>query len=93
MSNETIIVNDTEFRVLPQGDDHEKDPWFKCACSTIIKQEKNLHKHTLTKSHEQNLINKHYFAPPKESLLRPGLKFPEGVIINREQKLTTQSPV
>lgn len=93
MSNETIIINDTEFRVLYQDDDHIKEPHYKCACSTIIKQEKNLHKHTLTKSHKQNLINKHYFAPPKESLLRPGLEFPKGVVINREQKLTTQSSI
>jgi len=77
MSNETITVNNTIFLMIPQGEDHEKEPWFKCACGVIIKQEKNLFKHTLTKSHGTNLINRPFFAVPNESLLRPGLVFPK----------------
>jgi hypothetical protein len=75
MSNETVSVNGVIYRVLYLDEDHEHEPHYKCECSQLIKQEKNLFKHTLTKSHKTNLINKSIYAPPKESLLCPGLVF------------------
>jgi hypothetical protein len=73
MSNETVQVNGVSYRVVYL--ENEEEPIYKCECSQIIKQEKNLFKHTLTKSHETNLVNKSIYAPPKESLLVPGLIF------------------
>lgn len=66
MNNETIRIENIIFRTQQNG--------WKCECSVVIKQEKNLKKHIETKSHKTNLINKFYFAPPKQSLLRPDAK-------------------
>lgn len=77
MINETITINETRFRVIePDEDRKAHTTWYKCECGQIIKKEKNLDKHTKTKSHETNLINRHYFAIPKQSILRPDIALP-----------------
>jgi len=69
-----ITVNETRFRVILDEDYKKNQPWYKCECGVTIKKENNLEKHTTTPSHGQNLINRHYFAIPKQSLLRPEAK-------------------
>lgn len=70
---EICIVNDVKYRILYPHDDQTIEPYYKCECSQIIKKEKNLFTHTLTKSHETNLKNKFYFAPPNRTFLTPSL--------------------
>jgi len=73
-NNDIVLVNETHFRVILDEDYKKNQPWYICECGTTIKLEHNLEKHTNTISHAQNLINRHYFAVPKQSLLRPNAK-------------------
>lgn len=65
MDKDIITINDTKYELIPQGELHEKEPHFKCQCGKTIKKEKNLHKHSMTKSHEKSIINKGIYGKPK----------------------------
>ena len=71
-----ITINDVRYKVLPQHNENgvHDHSWWKCECGQVIKRYSTLDSHTSTKSHAQNLINRHYFAKPKQSLLRPDVK-------------------
>jgi len=69
-------INGVHYKVIPQLNENgvHDHSWWKCECGQVIKRNTTLYKHTTTKSHGQNLINRHYFAIPKQSLLRPEAK-------------------
>ena len=69
-------IHGVRFKVVPQYNENgvHDHSWWKCECGQVIKRYSTLDTHPLTKSHEQNLINRHYFAVAKESLLRPDAK-------------------
>jgi hypothetical protein len=70
------VVNGVNFKTIDQLNDRNEVThwWYKCECGVIIKKNTTLHKHTLTKSHEQNLINRHYFAIPRCKIIVISLK-------------------